>query len=266
MILVGLFFVKSFDGVDFFEAPSAGFYGIISAVAVIFFAYIGFEDVANLSEEARNPTKTIPRGLLLSLAFSTVLYILVAVSSTALLGWEKLSVSKAPLADVVAQGLPQASGLMSVIALFATSSTVLVMLIVASRMLYGVSTNHALPNILSRLHPVHCTPYVSIALVGILSFGSLFLGSIKTVALLTDIGIFITYFFINASLIVLRFRSPKHARPFRSPLNICGIPVLASIGVLSCGLMVVHFEVKYVLFEFVVLCSGILIYYALKKD
>jgi APA family basic amino acid/polyamine antiporter len=153
---------------------------------------------------------------------------------------------------------------MSVIALFATSNTVLIMLIAASRMLYGMSSNHALPKALCRIHPTRGTPYISVALIMALSLGSLFLGNIKTVALLTDLGVFITYLFVNASLVALRYTQPNHIRPFKSPVNAGRLPVLAALGALSCALMLLHFELKYVLFEFVVLAFGFVVYYTLR--
>jgi APA family basic amino acid/polyamine antiporter len=108
--------------------------GIISAVTVLFFAYLGFEDIVVMSEETKNAKKIVPRALIMALAISTVLYILVAFSSLAILTPEQLSTSDAPLADVVNKAVPRASFLMSTIALFATANTTLILLIVMSRM------------------------------------------------------------------------------------------------------------------------------------
>ena len=125
--LIGLYFFSDFD-VNFFELPQSGFSGILSAVAIIFFAYLGFEDIANVSEEVKNAKKIVPKALVFALIISTLLYMLVSISSIGVLGWEALSESKAPLSDVVGKAIPNASVIMSIIALFATSNTVLILL------------------------------------------------------------------------------------------------------------------------------------------
>jgi len=266
VVIVGLFFIGN-TNVDYFELPTGvGFHGILMATALIFFAYIGFEDVANIAEEVKNPARIVPKALVLALAISTVLYILVAIAAIGITGWEKLSASKAPLTDVVTHAIPQASLLMSVIALFATSNTVLIMLIVCSRMLYGMSSQHSLPKALSKIHPKHGTPYVSVAVVGLLSIGSLILGkNIKTVALLTDLGIFIAYFFVNLSLLVLRYRVKDSKRPFKVPGNIGKFSVLAFLGVVTCGLMLFYFEKELMMFEVVLIAVGAIVYKAFNR-
>jgi len=266
VVIVGLFFIGN-TNVDYFELPAGvGFHGILMATALIFFAYIGFEDVANIAEEVKNPARIVPKALVLALAISTVLYILVAIAAIGITGWEKLSASKAPLTDVVTHAIPQASLLMSVIALFATSNTVLIMLIVCSRMLYGMSSQHSLPKALSKIHPKHGTPYVSVAVVGLLSIGSLILGkNIKTVALLTDLGIFIAYFFVNLSLLVLRYRVKDSKRPFKVPGNIGKFSVLAFLGVVTCGLMLFYFEKELMMFEVVLIAVGAIVYKAFNR-
>lgn len=243
VIAVGLFFIGKSD-INYFAAPD-GINGVIIAVAVIFFAYIGFEEVANISEEVKNPTKTIPKALILSIAISTILYILVAVSSISILGWEKLSQSNAPLSDVIGGAIPNANILMAVIALFATSNTVLVILIVTSRIFYGISCNHSLPRQLSRVGK-RGTPYISVFLVMMLSLASLLIGGIETIAILTVFGIFIVYLFVNLSVIKLRY-SNSRKRKFRMPVNIGRFPVLALLGALF-SLFMLYFIVAHFIF------------------
>lgn len=260
--VIGLFFIGKAN-IDYFSSP-AGFGGVLSATALIFFAYIGFEELVNLSEETKNAAKVIPRALVLSLGISTLLYILVAVSSISVLGAEELGNSPAPLTAVVSKALPEAGILMSLIALFATANTVLVILIVVSRMLYGLACNNTFPAICGRVGG-RKTPYVSVFIVMLLSIAFLLIGGMKTIAMLTDVGIFVVYVFVNASLIWLRYRAPAAKRTFRSPVNIGRFPVLALLGIISSGLMLLHFEPVLIAYEVIVVLVGLVFYKAFTK-
>lgn len=253
--ILGLFFIGR---VDYFPSPS-GLSGVLSATALIFFAYIGFEELVNLSEETKNARKVIPKALVLALGISTLLYILVSLASVSILGAETLAKSPAPLTEVVSKVMPQAGILMSFIAFFATANTVLVILIVASRMLYGLSCNNTFPSICGRIGSRR-TPYVSVFIVMISSLAFLLIGGIKTIALLTDIGIFIVYVFVNASLIRLRYRMPNAKRTFRSPLNIGKFPVLAALGIITSFLMLLHFEPALIFYEMIMASVGLIFY------
>ncbi|MFH0832365.1 MAG: APC family permease [Candidatus Aenigmatarchaeota archaeon] len=238
VVMLGMFFFGSSIGtVNYFAMPN-GFSGVLIAMCMIFFAYLGFEDLANISEETKNAAKTIPKAMIISLVISTVLYIAVALSAISILGWERLSQSSAPLTEVIESVIPQASILMSIIALFATSNTVLIILIVMSRMLCGVSKEHAFPGICARIGKTG-TPYVSILLVMLLSIASLLIGGIGTVAMLTVLGVVIVFAIMNLSLIVLRYKDNRK-RPFRSPVNIGKFPVLAFLGLLSSLAMIYY--------------------------
>lgn len=257
VIIVGMFFIGR-SPVDYF-AVTAGLGSILSATALIFFAYLGFEELVNLSEETKNATRVIPKALVISLAISTVLYILVALSSLSIIGADRLAASQAPLTEVVSAAIPQAGLLMSLIALFATANTVLVILIVVSRMLYGLSCNNTLPGLCNRVGR-RGTPYVAVFTVMLFALAFLLIGGIKTIALLTDVGIFVVYLFVNAALIWLRYKKPKAKRTFRSPVNVGKFPVLAFLGILSAGLMLLHFEPVLILYEVVVAVAGAVFY------
>ena len=257
MIVIGaMFFGRT--SVDYFAAP-AGIAGIISATTLIFFAYVGFEELVNLAEETKNAQKTVPRALVLSLVISTLLYILVSVSAVTVLGAEALAASSAPLASVVAAAVPQAGVLMSLIALFATSNTVLAIMIVASRMLYGLACNNSLPAACSVVGK-RGTPYASVFIVMLTALAFVFAGDIKTIALLTDVGIFLVYIFVNAAVVALRYKEPSVKRTFLSPANIGKIPVLALLGIVGSGLLLLHFETKLLLYEAAVVVAGLVLY------
>ncbi|MBI4018949.1 MAG: amino acid permease [Candidatus Aenigmarchaeota archaeon] len=259
VIILGIGFIGT---VDYFAAP-AGMTSILMATALLFFAYIGFEEVVNLSEETKNASKVIPKALLISIAITTVLYILVAISAVSIMPAGELAKAKAPLTEVVSRVMPQAGSIMTVIALFATSNTVLAILVVASRMLYGLARNNVLPKLLAKLGKSR-TPYVSVFLVMLVSLAFLQFGAIGTVALLTDIGIFAVYLFINAAVIWLRYKEPKAKRTFKSPLNIGRFPALAGLGIVSSLLMLLHFESVLIFYEILVVLAGFLIYKAFR--
>ncbi len=257
IIIIGLPFIGA-AGVNYFESP-LGMAGIMGAAALLFFAFIGFENVANISEEAKNATKIIPRALMLSLIISTILYILVAISAVSVLGWEALSASGAPLADVAVGAMgPSMYLVLSVIALFATGNTVLIMLIATSRMIYGIARNHS--SVLSRIHKKRGTPHFAILTVLILSSLATLLGDLGTVANMTNAGVFITYVFVNLSLIRMRFTRPKEERPFKVPLNIGRLPILPVLGIASSFVMLLQFEPFILILEVFLISLGYLFF------
>ena len=269
IIFIGLPFLGS---VDYFAvtAPVANPFEFINPIAIaaalIFFAYIGFEDIANISEETVNAKNAVPKAILLALAISTILYLLVAVSVVSVVPWQELAESNAPMALVAGTVFgPNASLLLSVIALFATTNTVLIILIAVSRILYGIAADHSLPEFIARVHPRTRTPHVAIALTAIGSMlFVLFGGDIKNVAFITGFGIFLTFFAVNLSVIVLRFTQPKAERLFCIPGNIGRFPVIPFFGVLSVVFMLSHVEPSAVFTGLPIFALGIPAYYLLK--
>lgn len=240
----------------------------MSATTLIFFAYIGFEGIANISEEAKNAKKIMPKALILSLIISTILYILVSISAVSIVGWETLANSKAPVTEIVSTAVPNSQFVISIIALFATANTALIIFIVCSRILYGLSHNHSLPDGLKRIGRTG-TPYVAVFLVMFLGILSLFIGGIKTIALLTDVGIFTVYLFVNLSLITIRYnenKSGKKARvSFKAPLNIGWVPLTAVLGLIITSLMMVYFQSELIVYEMAIVIVGLLVYKLLNR-
>lgn len=256
--VLGLLFMSR-GNIDYFALPPAGIGGILSGTALIFFAYLGFESMVNLSEETKNAKKTVPKALVTALAISTVLYILVALAAVNIVGAEKLSNSAAPLTEVVSATVPQASFAFSLIALFATANTVLIIMIVGSRMLYGLARQRRLP-VQFGYTGKRRTPYVSIIVVMAVTLLLVMSNGIKFIALLTDAGIFIVYAAVNAALIWLRYKKPKAKRPFRSPLSAGKFPVLAGIGLASSIFMLLHFDYQIIFYEIAVVGAGLIVY------
>ncbi len=244
LIIVIVIGIPSFGKVDYLEMPR-GLEGIFQAAALIFFAFIGFEEMVKLSEEAREPERTIPLALILAISASIVLYIAVAVSAVSVLGWQRLSESAAPFGDIAFAVLGErASEVVSVMALFATSNTVLLMLLAASRIVYGMAESGSLPGVLALVHPVTRTPWVAVLLAMILSMAFSLLNDIALVANINNFTVFLTFIVINAALIVLRYRRPEAARPFKVPFSFGRLPLLPTLGVVFNAFMLLQLSAE----------------------
>jgi len=262
IIFIGFNYVGK---VDYFEAP-LGMQGIFSAAALVFFAYIGFEDIANIAEETKKPRKVLPKALILAIVITTLLYVLTSISAVSIVNWKSLSESGAPLALAASKVLgSDASTLLSFIALAATTNTVLIILIVAARMIYGMARENALPKSLASIHKKTGAPWVAILVAMSFSLIFVFLGDISIVANMTSLGAFITFAAVNLSLIRLRFKKPRIKSKFRVPLNIKNFPVLAFIGLLSCLFMIVQFDLTLIASGLVVIGIGAVVYKILRK-
>jgi APA family basic amino acid/polyamine antiporter len=209
-----------------------GFSGVWAASSLIFFAYIGFDELGNLAEEMRQPERDLPRAIVLAMVLSTVLYVLVAVSAVSLIGSEALASSPAPLADAVARAIGGAgrTGL-SVLALAATSNTVLLLMLSASRSLFGMARSGALPAILGRLSKRR-TPVVSLFFTLAVICGFVLLGDLALVARIATFSTLVSFGLVNLSLVaVLRRESGGWDRAIRRPLGLLQ-PLL---GALACS-------------------------------
>jgi APA family basic amino acid/polyamine antiporter len=239
VIFIGLPYLGK---VDYFEMPY-GWSGVFQASALVFFAYTGFESIVKLSEETKSPEKTIPKALILAIVGSIILYVAVAVSAVSLMGWERLSASDAPFADLAFLAFGNnAFILLTAIALFATANTVLMMMLGSSRIIYGMADSRTLPAILARVHISRRTPWTAIIVTMVVSLGFIFAGDIAFVANVDNFTLFVTFFVINAVLIVLRFKEPGLNRPFMVPLSAGRLPVLPIFGILFCIFMIAQLE------------------------
>jgi APA family basic amino acid/polyamine antiporter len=204
---------------------------LLGASGLVFFAFLGFENVANLAGEARRPERDLPRAILLSVAVATGLYLLVAVAVLALASPEELAGSEAPLAAAAAKADPRLGSVLAGIALFATANTALVALLAASRMLFGVARGGDAPRPLGRVLRSRGTPWVAALTVLGLSLlllptgGTALLGSVSSAVAL---GAFVV---VNACLVRLRFTKPSERRPFRVPLAVGRLPLPPLVGV-----------------------------------
>jgi APA family basic amino acid/polyamine antiporter len=261
LVLVIILAFNFYGKVNYFETPG-GFKGIFSAAALIFFAYIGFEDIANIAEETKNPKKIIPKAFILAIAITTVLYILTAVSTVSLANWKELGEVANPLAFAASKSFlgEHANYLISFIALFATTNTVLIILIVTSRMMYGMAKEKSLPEELTFVHKITRAPWIAVIAMMALSMVFVFFGDITLVANITSLGAFIAFGAVNLSLIWLRYTMPRMKRAFRVPGNIGNYPVVAFLGVFFCLFMIFQFEWNLILFGIVVIVVGAIVY------
>lgn len=263
VIFIGLPYLGK---VDYFEMPY-GWTGVFQASALVFFAYTGFESIVKLSEETKFPEKTIPKGLMLAIVASIFLYVTVAVSAVSVMGWERLSTSGAPFADLAFLAFgSNAFILLTAIALFATANTVLMMMLGSSRIIYGMADSGTLPAILASVHRSRRTPWTAILVTMAVSIMFIFAGDIAFVANVDNFTLFVTFFIINAALILLRYKEPGINRPFRVPLNAGRLPLLPFLGILSCVFMLAQLEGKVILTGVMLVVLGwIVSFFELKK-
>ncbi len=260
------FAVETVETIDYFETPN-GITGIILAFVLIFFAFIGFEDMANVAEEVKKPKKTIPRAIILSVVITGIIYILVSLSVIRILNWEELAASSAPLADV-AHGVLGNNGsiTLSLIALFATASTVLITIVAGARILYGMSKSNSLPRHLSRIHSKTKTPWIAVIVILATSVGFVFVGDIVIIANITVFAVVITFAVINLAVIVMRYTEPELERPFRVPINIGKFPVLPLIGLGTTVYMTLQFDIEIMLVGIAIIGIGAVFYFILRRN
>jgi basic amino acid/polyamine antiporter, APA family len=154
LIIIIVLGFKYIGSVNYLEMP-LGFTGVFSSAALVFFAYLGFESIVKLREETKDPEKNIPRAIIISVAVTSVLYVLVAISSVSIIGWDQLAQSSAPLSLVAQTALGGITGpILAVIALFSTSNTILFSSITSSRQIYGMAKQKSVPKFLSKDFPI----------------------------------------------------------------------------------------------------------------
>ncbi|MBA2565088.1 MAG: amino acid permease [Gemmatimonadetes bacterium] len=210
-----------------------GWGGVGAAAAIIFFAYIGFDAVSTTAEEAKNPQRDMPRGIIGSLAICTVLYIVVAAVLTGVVPWSELG-SADPLAMVLEGRADWAAGIVSFGAVIAMTSVLLVFQLGQPRIFFSMARDGQLPPWAAKVHPRFHTPYVTTILAGV--FVAVFAGllNIAEAVALTNIGTLFAFILVSIGILVLRVREPDRPRPFRVPLS----PVTPILAVIFCSYLI----------------------------
>jgi len=222
---------------------------VMVGAAIFYFAYTGFEYQPTLSEETKNPERVVPKAIVLAILVTTLIYILVAMAVVRLIGWEDLAHSKAPLAEAASRVWKPSYALLSFIALFATTNTVLGFLVSASRLAYGLAEEGVVHPGLGKVDKWRRTPYVSVAFAGVLSislvlltdylpevtgwrlaFGQYQYELIDLVGKTASLSVLLAFLLVNLSVVVLRRTEAERQRFFRIPLSIRNIPVLPLVA------------------------------------
>ena len=240
-----------------------GWSGIVRGAAVIFFAYIGFDAVSTAAQEAKNPQRDMPIGILGSLAICTVLYILMALVMTGLTKYTNLNVPHPVFVAIAAAG-PALAWLRPIInigAIAGLASVVLVMLLAQPRIFYTMSRDGLLPPVFSKVHPKFRTPYITTILTGVVC--ALIAGAFPIALLgeLVSIGTLLAFVIVSAGIIMLRRTSPDIPRPFKTPL----VPLVPILSILICGYMMISLPSDTWIRLIVWLIIGFLIYFLYGK-
>lgn len=190
--------------------PSVGVGGIIAGAFLAFYAFIGFEDMVNVAEEVKNPQKTMPIAILISLIVSTVLYLLVVIVATTIVSPAELATSKSPLTLVFQRSGAGSGQILSLIGMVATINGVIVQIIMGSRIVYGLAQRGWLPGNLAMVHQKYKTPIPATLLVLALMIAGTILLPLVSLAQLTSLLVLSIFSLVNISLIVIKRRSKKH--------------------------------------------------------
>jgi APA family basic amino acid/polyamine antiporter len=221
-------------GHDWSSFAPNGFAGIGAAAAYIFFAYIGFDAVSTTAQEAKNPQRDLPIGIILSLLICTALYILVAGVLTGMVPWRDVNI-EAPVARAfMDRGLTSASHIITLGALAGLTSVMLVMLLGQTRVLYSMANDGLLPKkFFADVHPKWRTPWKNTILVGLLAAIVGSVTPIDDIGKMVNIGTLLAFIIVCIAVMVLRKTNPAQARPFRTPW----VPVVPILGILFNGFM-----------------------------
>jgi len=235
VIGLGIKYVNTSNwGSDWSTFAPFGFSGIGAGAAYIFFAYIGFDAVSTTAQEAKNPQRDLPIGIIASLLICTTLYIAVAAVLTGMLPWRDVNI-EAPIARAfLDRGLVSASHVITVGALAGLTSVMLVMLLGQTRVLYSMANDGLLPKrFFADIHPRYRTPWKNTMLVGILAAVVGSVTPIDDIGKMVNIGTLLAFVIVCIAVLVLRRTDPAQPRPFRTPW----VPLVPILGVLFNGYM-----------------------------
>jgi APA family basic amino acid/polyamine antiporter len=235
VIVLGMKYVNFANwGHDWHSFAPYGFGGIGAGAAYIFFAYIGFDAVSTTAQEAKNPQRDLPIGIIVSLLVCTVLYILVAAVLTGMVSWQEVNI-EAPIARAfMDRGLSTASHVITLGALAGLTSVMLVMLLGQTRVLYSMANDGLLPKkFFAAVHPKFRTPWKNTIAVGLLAAIVGSVTPIDDIGKMVNIGTLLAFVIVCIAVMVLRNTNPGQPRPFRTPL----VPFVPIMGIIFNGYM-----------------------------
>jgi basic amino acid/polyamine antiporter, APA family len=246
------------------EFGQFGWSGVFRASGVIFFAYIGFDAVSTAAQEAKNPQKDLPIGILGSLAICTVLYIAMALVMTGMAHYTELNVPHPVFVAIQKAGpaLGWLGYLVNIGAIAGLASVVLVMLMGQPRIFYSMSRDGLLPAVFGKVHPKFQTPYIATIITGTVAALVAGLFPIGLLGELVSIGTLLAFVIVSAGILVLRYRSPELVRPFKTPL----VPLVPILSIIICGLMMYWLPTDTWLRLIIWMAIGLLIYFLYGKS
>ncbi len=243
-----------------------GWGGALGGAAIVFFAFIGFDAVSTAAQEAKNPKRDMPIGILGSLLICTILYVLFSYVLTGVANWEdfKTAGKEASVAFAIKTYMPGfewLGTLITVAILAGFSSVILVMLMGQSRVFYSMSKDGLVPKVFSELHPKFRTPFKSNALL--LIFVGLFAGFVpgSVAGDLTSFGTLFAFVLVCVGIWVLRVKNPDAVRPFKTPL----VPLVPILGILVCSAMIFSLSYETLMSAALWMVVGLFIYFAYSK-
>jgi APA family basic amino acid/polyamine antiporter len=234
-----------------------GFSGVVAGAAIVFFAYIGFDAVSTAAQEAKNPQRDMPIGIIGSLIVCTVLYIVVSAIATGVVPYALLDVP-APIAKVADHvGLGVLSSLIKLGAIAGLSSVILVQLLGQSRVFYSMSRDGLLPPFVRRIHPRFRTPYITSVVTGLAVAIPAAILPVRDAAKLVSIGTLLAFLIVCSGVLVLRIREPNLPRPFKTPF----VWFVAPAGALSAAYLMFYLDIETWLRLLLWLAIGLAIYF-----
>jgi basic amino acid/polyamine antiporter, APA family len=239
------------------ERGQFGWSGILRGAGVVFFAYIGFDAVSTAAQEAKNPKRDMPFGILGSLVICTILYILVSGLLTHLVPYSQLNVPDPVVVGIRTTGQQWATFLVELGALAGLATVMLVMLLGQSRVFYSMSRDGLLWPWASKIHPRFRTPYLTSIVVGLFVAVLATLVPLSVLDEMTSVGTLLAFVLVSIGVMIMRKTHPQLHRPFRTPL----VPVVPILGVLMSGLLIVSLSYWTQLRLIVWLVIGLAIYF-----
>ena len=240
-----------------------GWGGVLGGAAIVFFAFIGFDAVSTAAQEAKDPGRDMPIGMLGSLAICTVLYISFGYVLTGICNWREFAVAgkEASVAYAIQHYMPGFSWLataVTVAILAGFSSVILVMLLGQSRVFYSMSNDGLLPKLFSTIHPTFRTPYKSniVLFLFVGAFAAFIPGSLA--GDLTSIGTLFAFVLVCIGVWIMRHSDPQANRPFRAPL----VPLFPILGMVICGGMIISLDHRTQLTALAWMLIGLVVYFS----